>query len=82
MGGTLQHGIHQLESVPELKAKGSDGQTLFYKEEGFKDSYRIALGTTYYYDDTRTFRSGIAYDDSPVPADRRSISIPDQTASG
>lgn len=62
----------------ELKAKGNNGQTLFYKEEGFKDSYRIALGTTYYYDDTWTFRTGIAFDDSPVPANRRSISIPDQ----
>ncbi|WP_234370037.1 outer membrane protein transport protein, partial [Citrobacter freundii] len=25
-----------------------------------------------------TFRTGIAFDDSPVPANRRSISIPDQ----
>ena len=30
----------------ELKATGSNGQTLFYKEEGFKDAYRLALGTT------------------------------------
>ncbi|MGU3523663.1 long-chain fatty acid transporter FadL [Enterobacteriaceae bacterium C23F] len=62
----------------ELKATGSDGQTLFYKDESFKDSYRIALGTTYYMDDNWTFRTGIAFDDSPVPADHRSISIPDQ----
>jgi len=62
----------------ELKAKGSDGQTLFQKEEGFRDAYRIALGTTYYMDDNWTFRTGIAFDDSPVPADKRSISIPDQ----
>ncbi len=62
----------------ELKATGSDGQTLFYKDEGFKDSYRLALGTTYYYDDNWTFRTGIAFDDSPVPATTRSISIPDQ----
>ncbi|MBB1201738.1 long-chain fatty acid transporter FadL [Enterobacteriaceae bacterium 89] len=62
----------------ELKATGSDGQTLFYKDESFKDSMRIALGTTYYYDDNWTFRTGIAFDDSPVPADHRSISIPDQ----
>ena len=62
----------------ELKATGSSGQTLFYKEESFKDAYRIALGTTYYYDDNWTFRTGIAFDDSPVPADKRSISIPDQ----
>ncbi|PCO11978.1 hypothetical protein CP989_24460, partial [Enterobacter hormaechei] len=46
--------------------------------EGFKDAYRLALGTTYYYDDNWTFRTGIAFDDSPVPANNRSISIPDQ----
>ncbi|MGE1562528.1 long-chain fatty acid transporter FadL [Pantoea septica] len=62
----------------ELKATGSSGQTLFYKDESFKDAYRIALGTTYYYDQNWTFRTGIAFDDSPVPADKRSISIPDQ----
>ncbi|WP_233970788.1 long-chain fatty acid transporter FadL [Pectobacterium versatile] len=62
----------------ELKATGNSGNTLFQKEEGFRDAYRIALGTTYYYDDNWTFRSGIAFDDSPVPADKRSISIPDQ----
>jgi len=62
----------------ELKATGSNGQTLFYKDESFKDAYRIALGTTYFYDENWTFRTGIAFDDSPVPADKRSISIPDQ----
>ncbi|MGU0041781.1 long-chain fatty acid transporter FadL [Citrobacter freundii complex sp. 2025EL-00176] len=62
----------------ELKATGTNGQTLFYKEEGFRDSYRLALGTTYYMDKSWTFRTGIAYDDSPVPASKRSISIPDQ----
>ncbi|MDN6019370.1 MAG: outer membrane protein transport protein, partial [Enterobacterales bacterium] len=35
-------------------------------------------GTTYFYDDNWTFRTGIAFDDSPVPAGTRSISIPDQ----
>ncbi|MEL2241531.1 long-chain fatty acid transporter FadL [Leclercia adecarboxylata] len=62
----------------ELKATNSGGDTLFYKDESFKDAYRIALGTTYYMDDNWTFRTGIAFDDSPVPADKRSISIPDQ----
>ncbi|GDX04821.1 long-chain fatty acid transporter FadL [Buttiauxella sp. A111] len=62
----------------ELKATGSNGQTLFYKDESFKDAYRIALGTTYYMDKNWTFRTGIAFDDSPVPGDHRSISIPDQ----
>lgn len=62
----------------ELKATGSNGQTLFYKDESFKDAYRIALGTSYFYDENWTFRTGIAFDDSPVPAENRSISIPDQ----
>lgn len=62
----------------ELRATGTQGQTLFQKEENFKDAYRIALGTTYFYDDSWTFRGGIAFDDSPVPAENRSISIPDQ----
>ncbi len=78
MGHPLQLGVHQLEPVPELKATGSSSQTLFQKHEGFKDAYRIALGTTYFYDDNWTFRAGIAFDDSPVPAQNRSISIPDQ----
>lgn len=51
---------------------------MFSKHEGFKDAYRIALGTTYYHDDNWTFRTGIAFDDSPIPAENRSISIPDQ----
>ncbi|AOP98054.1 long-chain fatty acid transporter FadL [Enterobacter roggenkampii] len=62
----------------ELRATDSNGQTLFYKDESFHDAYRIALGTTYYMNKNWTFRSGIAFDDSPVPADKRSISIPDQ----
>ena len=62
----------------ELKATGNNGQTLSKKEENFKDAYRIAIGTSYYMDKNWTFRTGIAFDDSPVPADNRSISIPDQ----
>ena len=67
------------DSFKELKAtQKSNGRELFYKNEGFKGAYRLALGTTYYHDDNWTFRSGIAFDDSPVPGNTRSISIPDQ----
>lgn len=67
------------DTFQELKAtdKGN-GDVLFEKHEGFKNAYRVALGTTYYHDDNWTFRGGIAFDDSPVPANNRSISIPDQ----
>ncbi|MEN3752084.1 long-chain fatty acid transporter FadL [Mangrovibacter yixingensis] len=62
----------------ELKATANNGDVLFQKDEKFKDAWRIALGTTYYLDDSWTLRTGIAFDDSPVPASTRSISIPDQ----
>lgn len=62
----------------ELRATGNNGQLLFLKDESFKDAYRLAIGTTYFMDDNWTFRTGIAFDDSPVPANKRSISIPDQ----
>lgn len=56
----------------------SDGGVLFHKPENFDDAWRLAIGTTYYHDDNWTFRTGIAYDESPVPSKYRSISIPDQ----
>ena len=62
----------------ELRATDSNGNNLFLKDEGYHDAYRIALGTSYFYDKNWTFRTGIAFDDSPVPSDKRSISIPDQ----
>lgn len=62
----------------ELRATNNNGNTLFEKQEGFRDAYRLAIGTTYYHDDNWTFRTGIAFDDSPVPTNKRSISIPDQ----
>ncbi|MDE9480205.1 long-chain fatty acid transporter FadL [Xenorhabdus bovienii] len=63
----------------ELRGKNKDnGKTLFHKDENFRNAYRVSLGTTYYYDDNWTFRTGIAFDESPAPAKNRSISIPDQ----
>ncbi|PHM58427.1 long-chain fatty acid transporter FadL [Xenorhabdus sp. KK7.4] len=67
-------------SFKELKGEPKNGgdKPLFEKHEGFRNAYRISLGTTYYHDDNWTFRTGIAFDESPVPAQNRSISIPDQ----
>ncbi|WP_426576861.1 long-chain fatty acid transporter FadL [Xenorhabdus stockiae] len=67
------------DTFKELKATRNDnGKVAFEKHEGFRNAYRISLGTTYYHDDNWTFRTGIAFDESPVPAQNRSISIPDQ----
>ena len=51
--------------------------TLPIKEEHWQDSWRYALGMTYQLAPQWQLRSGIAYDQSPVPAANRTISIPD-----
>lgn len=51
--------------------------TLPIKEEHWEDSWRYSLGMTYQLAPKWQLRSGLAYDQSPVPADRRTISIPD-----
>ncbi|MGL4859607.1 MAG: long-chain fatty acid transporter FadL [Enterobacteriaceae bacterium] len=61
----------------ELKATDSD-HVLFYKDESFKNAYRLALGGTHYLDKNWTLRAGFAFDQTPIPASHRSISIPDQ----
>ena len=61
----------QLEA--ELDHQGS----MHIKDEHWEDSWRYALGMTYQLTPQWQLRSGVAYDASPVPADRRTISIPD-----
>lgn len=62
----------------ELKVIGSNGQMLFYKEEGFKDVYCFVLGIIYYYDDNWIFCIGIVFDDSLVLVNNCFIFILDQ----
>ncbi|HHQ4464709.1 OmpP1/FadL family transporter [Aeromonas veronii] len=61
----------QLEA--ELDHQGS----MHIKDEHWEDSWRYAIGMTYQVTPKWQLRSGVAYDASPVPADRRTISIPD-----
>ncbi|HHQ4569800.1 TPA: OmpP1/FadL family transporter [Aeromonas veronii] len=61
----------QLEA--ELDHQGS----MHIKDEHWEDSWRYAIGMTYRVTPKWQLRSGVAYDASPVPADRRTISIPD-----
>ncbi|MBO1520248.1 outer membrane protein transport protein [Oceanisphaera pacifica] len=75
----LHYGIMWTEwsSFKELKAVSPQGVELFQKDEGFDNSWRISAGATHQLNDQWTLRGGIAYDQSPVPEDARSISIPD-----
>ncbi|WMC09246.1 outer membrane protein transport protein [Oceanimonas pelagia] len=75
----LHYGLMWTEwsSFEELRALGSDGNTLFQKDEKFRNSWRVSAGVTHFMNDQWTLRGGLAYDQSPVPAATRSISIPD-----
>lgn len=49
--------------------------TSYYK---WKNTWTAALGIDWYYNDTWTWRAGVAYDESPVPnAAARTVRIPD-----
>jgi long-chain fatty acid transport protein len=45
--------------------------------ENWKDSYRLAVGTNYKYSESWKLRAGIAYDQSPVRDEFRTVRIPD-----
>ncbi|MBL0628171.1 outer membrane protein transport protein [Aeromonas jandaei] len=67
----------------ELKATSSqcnstDGAGVcLYKPEKFKDSTRYSIGGTWYINPAWEARMGFAYDNSPIEAEYRSLSIPD-----
>lgn len=75
----VHYGIMWTEwsSFKELKALSPQGSTLIEKSENFDNSWRISVGATHQLNDQWTLRGGLAYDKSPVPAEFRSISIPD-----
>ncbi len=44
---------------------------------GFEDTWRLGLGLNYYHNDQLTFRTGVAWDESPVPnAELRTARLP------
>ncbi len=44
---------------------------------GWEDSLRYAVGTTWTISDSWTARAGLAFDETPVPEENRTMSIPD-----
>jgi len=73
MGGLQKTGWHRFK---ELKGK-SHGQVVFQKDENWRDAYRVSAGAEWHVIEMLTLRGGIAYDESPVENDDRSLSIPD-----
>jgi long-chain fatty acid transport protein len=67
----------QWSSFDKLEAEFVDGQVSPIKTENWKDSYRLALGTTYQLNKELTLRGGIAYDMSAVDDKYRTTTIPE-----
>jgi long-chain fatty acid transport protein len=55
----------------------SSGTSIISIPENWKDSYRLAVGANYKYGESWKLRAGVAYDQSPVPDEFRTVRIPD-----
>ena len=55
----------------------SNGLTADRLVFAFEDAWRIAFGVNYFHDDVWTFRGGLAWDQSPVDEDNRTVRLPD-----
>ena len=64
-------------SFDQLKVDFDNGTSLIAKEEEWQDAWRYAIGGDWQLNQQWVVRLGYANDQSPVPAHRRSLSIPD-----
>jgi long-chain fatty acid transport protein len=64
-------------SIQQLTFTRSDGSPLQTTVENFKDAWRFAVGANYRHDSQWLFRGGLAYDQSPVQDDYRTVRLPD-----
>jgi long-chain fatty acid transport protein len=65
------------DSIQELKVVRSTGAVLSTTPENFRNTWRGSIGANYRYNDTWTFRGGLAYDQSPVRDEFRTPRLPD-----
>ncbi|MFN4021265.1 MAG: OmpP1/FadL family transporter [Hydrogenophilus thermoluteolus] len=72
-------GWSSLDVLPIYRTSGVQaGTTADVLDAHFRDTWRVALGANYHYNDAWTFKFGIAHDESPVKnADTRLVSLPD-----
>ncbi|MEE9706159.1 outer membrane protein transport protein [Aeromonas veronii] len=68
--------FQELKATSSACNDGTLGQCL-QKDEKFKDSMRYAIGGTWYINPAWEARLGFAYDNTPIEAEYRSLSIPD-----
>lgn len=62
----------------QLKIDRINGTNLLTVQENWRDTWRIAVGGNYHYNERWTARAGVAYDQTPVSDAFRTARIPDQ----
>jgi long-chain fatty acid transport protein len=62
----------------QLKIDRINGTNLITVQENWRDTWRIAVGGNYHYNERCMARMGVAYDQTPVPDAFRTARIPDQ----
>lgn len=64
-------------SIQELKIDRTSGSNVLTVQEKWKDTWRVAAGASYHYNEQWLARMGVAYDQTPVPDAYRTARIPD-----
>jgi long-chain fatty acid transport protein len=64
-------------SIKELKFVRTTGTVLQSTPENFDDAWRVSVGANYRMNDQWKFRGGVAWDQTPVNAQDRSVRLPD-----
>ncbi|MBT8340672.1 MAG: hypothetical protein HKP58_07605 [Desulfatitalea sp.] len=66
-------------SMEELKVTSNGGAPDSITTLNWEDTWRMAAGVNWFYSEAWTFRSGLAYDPTPVPnAEERTPRVPDE----
>ena len=61
----------------KLEGEIEGAGTVHIKDENWTEAYRYSVGATYQLNPAVKIRTGLAYDESPVEAEYRTLSIPD-----
>ena len=64
-------------TIQDLTFNRTDGSPLQSTVENFKDVWRISAGANYHYNDQWLARMGVAWDQSPVQDQYRTVRLPD-----
>jgi len=64
-------------SFKQVKIVDASGATISNTPENWKDTMRVSLGLTHHYNEQWLARTGLAYDQAPVPDAFRTARIPD-----